>query len=269
MAFHQNQLLYNNCKESFRRTDFSSSYLSYVLGIGSQIDFLEGETISSPEQAKESRRSDSLINEEDLPITLVKITTKPIEILEPESFEVDVLIEAIVTTMDKNGYYVDMAVSPDDYLTVTPIFNPYQFSFRLPAVINKALGFSESFVFTGPEQILLDSKKQEETTTIKPKSEKKRDQLKSATSCQIIVETSIVEESNFGPYAQKILKLFRRSEGKRTVHHIDFYPIEYRKINVTELNLITVTLKDTNFNTITETVYPTTVTLHIKRFSLI
>jgi hypothetical protein len=179
--------------------------LSYVLGFGSQIDFLEGETIRSPEQAKESRMSDSLINEEDLPITLVKITTKPIEILKPESFEVDVLIEAIVTTMDTNGYYVEMAVSPDDYLTVTPIFNPYQFSFRLPAVINKALGLSESFVFTGPEQILLDSKKQEETTTIKPKSERKRDQLlKSATSCQIIVETSIVEESNFGPYAQKI-----------------------------------------------------------------
>jgi hypothetical protein len=86
--------------------------------------------------------------------------------------------------MDTNGYYVEMAVSPDHNLTVTPIFNPYQFSFRLPAVINKALGLSESFVFTGPEQILLHSKKQEETTTIKPKYERKRDQLlKSATSC--------------------------------------------------------------------------------------
>jgi hypothetical protein len=177
---------------------------------------------------------------------------------------------SIVTTMDKNGYNVKMAVSPDDYLTETPIFNPYQFSFRLPAVINKALGLSESFIFTGTAKILLDSKKQEETTTIKPKSERKREQLlKSTTSCQIIVETSIVEESNFGPYAQKILKLFERLEGKRTVHHNDFHPTEYRKINVTELKQIRVTLKDTNFNKIIENIYPTTVTLHIKRFSLI
>lgn len=240
-----------------------------MLGFENKIDFLEDETVRSAEKASELRMN-SLTTTDDLSFVLVNIESKLVELSEPESFEVDVLIEEIVNTMDRNGYYVEMAVSPDDYLTVNPVFNPYQFSFRLPVVINKAFGLSDDFVFRGSEQILLEIKKPEETTTSKPKSEKKREQLlNSVISCQIIVESSIVEESNFGPYAQKILKLFKRSQGKRVVHHIDFYPIEYRKVSVNELKQIRVTLRDTKFNLISETIYPTTVTFHIKKFSLI
>jgi hypothetical protein len=240
------------------------------LGFGDTSIFEGGQTYKSDKRASPELWKQLIKDDEPYPIFLYRIEDKVIEMDEPKETDVDSLVDDIVTVMEKSGFQVDMALGPDNYLIVTPDFSLYQFTFRLPPAINKLIGVDEDFVFSDTEAIYIEPSTTETETPQISTSEKKRAEiLKSINSSQLVVECSALEESNFGPYARKVLRIFERKPGIRKSHHFEFNPIEYRRASVDHLNEIRISISNPLFQIIPDTLYPTTVTLHFKPFALL
>jgi hypothetical protein len=241
-----------------------------VLGFGEKINFDGGTTYRSSERANRELFNELIIDEEDLSVSLIRRDERLIELSEPEETGIDSLIDDVVTQLGKSGFHVDMALDPNNYLIVRPNYTLYEFTFRLPRAINRAIGVPDDFVFFNDQDIYIEQSPTESSTTEIPKSEKKRSEiLKSVNSGQLVLECSILEESNFSPYARKVLRTFKRTEGIRKVHHFEFNPVEYRKVNTDLLHEIRLSISNPQFQIIPETLYPTTVTLHFRPFFLL
>jgi len=238
--------------------------MAEILGFKNKTVFRKGVHRSSDQLDEEKYK---MLQPGQLQVKIISIKQTAIPVVFPvkqadQSVEhTESVLDNVVSTMSNSGFEISMPVV-DSVLSVEFEEGSKPYRFQLPATVSSLLGLNDGFVFTQNKEILVTSVIHEKDEPPKiTVAEKKREELLSHTlGNQILVHCDIVNPSFYGSSCANLLRTIPRKT-YNSLHHFDFFPLQFHKLNCKELSHIQLRLTDTNFVEIPDQPYPTTVVL--------
>jgi len=179
---------------------------------------------------------------------------------------IEATLENVVNAMTNLNYEISMPII-DNILSVEfEEGSSKQFRFRLPGELNQLLNLDKNYTFTESTEISLFPTVEENSETQKPEQiiRERQDILGN----QVLVHTNIIYPVYYGSSCVNILRTVIR-EPYKEVHHLEFSPLQFHKLNCKELQDIQLRLTDTSLKPLPDKHYPTTaVLLFVKKFNL-
>jgi len=196
--------------------------------------------------------------------TYSKWDKKTVEIEEPEDFDIEELVENVVSSIKRIGYSVRMPLlktREGSEMGSLHVYLEDGVRIQLPVSVNRALGKPDNFQFV------------QELTTVEfplkinidvPAVPKVPKRLVPIPGRHVIVSTNIVEPQMYASSHQQVLRRFLKSEIKAT-EHLTFNPVQYLMLTTKHIRTIQISITDENILPINTYDFPTTIILHFRR----
>jgi len=238
--------------------------LSSILGFGNQTRFSYG-TSAAIDYVSEAKVK-TIKPDDILDFKVQRWDYDSVSLPVPKDIRIDSLVQDIALAMEEAGFEVEMGITPNNYLKVSTSDENRHFKFKLPPAINSLLNLDSSYYFENTVEILLENSTKT-PEAFKDKLETKREEiLQKVVPSLLLIETNIVTSSLFGKSTKPVLKIIKRDTGLRVNHFLEFSPVEYKRVRVDELCEILIKISTLDGKTPKEILYPTTLTLHFKKY---